>query len=365
MVVTITNLVIRVFTASLIGVYTFVELPLSFLVTYGVLKVTEKREESANKRPEDHERIPEEANISLTIENEKEQPSVDAEAIQPEPYESSKDEVSTGANGATEPAAERDIESQEVLQVAEDPERGSEEKRSSDAEETEQPEAAKENNRKEESFLLTAAVCSTWIPSVVGKQEQNIFLKAGIASLVTKTTFLVIAIGLSSYGYNLHPRPFLVWCLDESSPFIDTNSSVTYCDFNDQNSRWPSCIPDDSNYTHITDIADSLEKLEIAIANFEEKAQKVDKELFKNEIPSISRQKIRNLKREVDELLRRVGLKGLVQKVRICGPEESQIRKWMFVVLGALVVLAALATYHLHKITNYKVGIWFFSVFTA
>ena len=91
----------------------------------------------------------------------------------------------------------------------------------------------------------------------------------------------------------------------------------------------------------------------------------MDKELFKNEIPSISRQKIRNLKREVDELLRRVGLKGLVQKVRICGPEESQIRKWMFVVLGALVVLAALATYHLHKITNYKVGIWFFSVFTA
>ena len=348
LVVTITNLVFRVFTAGLIGVYTFVELFLSFLVTYGVLKVTEKCEESANKRPEDPERIPEETNTSLTIENEKEQPSEGGEAIQLEPCEPSKDEV----NGASQPTAERDVESQEGLQVAEDPERGSEEKGS---EETHKPEVAGENKKKEESFLITAAVCSTWIPSVVGKQEQKIFLKAGIASLVTKTTFLTIAIGLSSYGYNLYPRPSLVWCLDESSPLIETNSSVTYCDF-DQNSRWPDCTPDASNYTHITDFADSLEKLEMAIVNFDEEAQKVDKDLFQNEIPSIGRQKIQNLRREVDKFLRRVGLKGLVQKVRICGAEENQIRNWTFVVLVVLAVLAALATYHLHKITSYKVG---------
>ena len=94
--------------------------------------------------------------------NEKQQPSKEAEAIQLEPFESSKDEV----NGASQPTANR-----------------------------------------EESFLVTAAVCSTWIPSVVGRQEQKIFLKVGIASLVTKTTFLAIPIGLSSFGYNLHPRP--------------------------------------------------------------------------------------------------------------------------------------------------------------
>ena len=60
LVVTITNLVFRVFTASLIGVYTFVELFLSFLVTYGVLKVTETREEISNKRSEEQEGIPKE-----------------------------------------------------------------------------------------------------------------------------------------------------------------------------------------------------------------------------------------------------------------------------------------------------------------
>ena len=200
LVVTITNLVFRVFTASLIGVYTFVELFLSFLVTYGVLKVTETREESANKRQEDQEKIPEETNTSLTIENEKEQPLEDAEAIQLEPSESSKDGVNSGANSATQPTEDRDVESQEGLPVAEDPERGSEEKRSSDAEEGKEPEEGRGNKKKEESFLLTAAVCSTWIPSVVGKQEQKIFLMAGIASLVIKTTFLAIAICLSSYG---------------------------------------------------------------------------------------------------------------------------------------------------------------------
>ena len=135
LVVTITNLVFRVFTASLIGVYTFAELFLSFLVTYGVLKVTETREESANKRPEDQEKIPVETNTSLTIENEKEQPSEDAEAIQLEPSESSKDGANSGINDATQLTAEREVESQEGLQVAEDPENGNKEKKYSDAEE--------------------------------------------------------------------------------------------------------------------------------------------------------------------------------------------------------------------------------------
>ena len=123
LVVTITNLVFRVFTASLIEVYTFVEIFLSFLATYGLLKVTEKCEESANKRPDDQERIPDETNTSLTIENKKEQPLEDAEAIQLEPCESSKNGVKSNAS---QPIADRDVESQEGLQVAEDPERGSE-----------------------------------------------------------------------------------------------------------------------------------------------------------------------------------------------------------------------------------------------
>ena len=148
MVVTITNLVFRVFTASLIGFYTFVEIFLSFLATYGLLKVTEKCEESANKRPDNQERFPDETNISLTIENEMEQPSEDAVAIQLEPCETSKDGVNSDASGASQPTVDKEVESQEGLQVAEHPERGSEEKRSSDTEETQQLELGRENKKE-------------------------------------------------------------------------------------------------------------------------------------------------------------------------------------------------------------------------
>ena len=54
-------------------------------------------------------------------------------------------------------------------------------------------------------------------------------------------------------------------------------------------------------------------------------------------------------------LLRSVGLKGITQKVRICGPDEFQTRIWTFAILGILFALAALATYHLDKIASYKV----------
>ena len=42
--VTITNLVFRVFTATLIGIYTIVEVPLSFLVSFGILNLSVKNE---------------------------------------------------------------------------------------------------------------------------------------------------------------------------------------------------------------------------------------------------------------------------------------------------------------------------------
>ena len=65
----------------------------------------------------------------------------------------------------------------------------------------------------------------------------------------------------------------------------------------------------------------------------------------------------KGVKEDVTGLLRLVGLKGLVQKVRICdGTSENKIRLGIFVGLGLLIVLAALATYRLHRISDFKVG---------
>ena len=48
--------------------------------------------------------------------------------------------------------------------------------------------------------------------------------------------------------------------------------------------------------------------------------------------------------------------KKLVHKVRVCGENETTIRVVTLSSLVSLLVLAALATYQLHKITDYKVG---------
>ena len=44
-----------------------------------------------------------------------------------------------------------------------------------------------------------------------------------------------------------------------------------------------------------------------------------------------------------------------MQKVRICGENENLIRMWTLVILAVLIVAAALATVHLHRIADYKV----------
>ena len=341
LVLTVTNMVFRVFTACLIGIFTIGELFISFLVT---LKVLKRKSESARKKHEDENcnKKLEETKSSLTVENEEDPFLQDVEGIQMQTSKTSKNRVNFDADGDS--ASRRDIreaERQENPEAAKDLEKGSEEK--------------VRRERNEGYSLLQAAVCSIWIPCVVGDQEKRIFKTAGITSLVTKTTFLAIAIGLASYGLNLYHRPFLVWCLDESSPLINLNSSVTYCTFDDKNTRWPNCKPDTTNYKNLPDFEDTLEKLELAINNFEEQTKQIDKDLFQNEFPSYGVQKIQRLKKEVDMLLRSVGLKGITQKVRICGPNEFQKRIWTFAILGILFVLAALATYHLDKIASYKV----------
>ena len=174
----------RVFTATLIGIYTIVELPLSFLVSFGILNLAVKSEA---KNPEGLE----EKDIVFAM-SEKEK-LLDRKA-EDENSKNNLDEI------------EANLESLEK------------------GKDTKEPEAGK---RKKESFLWTASVCSTWIPAVVGDQKQKIFLKTGVTSIILKTMILITAILLSIFGYDLNPRPALIWCLDESSPLIDLNSNVT------------------------------------------------------------------------------------------------------------------------------------------
>ena len=301
--------------ATLLGIYTIVELPLSFLVSFGILTLSVKNEAKRSEGVDEKE----------TAENEE----LFDRKTEDENYKNNLDE--TGVN-------------LESLEKGKD---------------TKELDAGKE---KKESFLWTASVCSTWIPAVVGDWKQKVFLKTGVTSIVLKSMILITAIVLSIFGYNLNPRPNLIWCLEESSPLIDQNSNVTYCVFGNDNSSWTSCNPDASNYTGLPDLADSLEQLEGAMKRTKEQVTMVEQSNLPGKLPLLHEvsskelfQKVQSLKANINGLLRDVGLKGIVQKVRICGTNENQIRMWIFVVLGTLVLLATLATYRLHRISDYKV----------
>ena len=93
-----------------------------------------------------------------------------------------------------------------------------------------------------------------------------------------------------------------------------------------------------------------------------EKADKVKKSQIQEHLLLVDqvyglKSQIAHHKEAVSKTLRSVGLRGLVQKVRICDrSSENKIRLGIFVGLGLLIVLAALATYRLHRISDFKVG---------
>ena len=236
LVITLTDMVFLVYMAGLSGGYVFVAISVNFLTTYVVLSKTIKvpqKEDSGDKKAE----VPKEEIPRLAIENEKDAPSEDKEesesaAIEmsvlaagpskevesqeeeqldeaktedreeageaqiPPPKPTEKADMAAGTrkdaeerqteaktednDGAEMPPpplssempgvdTSKDIESQEKEQqtgaVLEKDEKSAKEK--------------KAEKGGEESFLFTASVCSTWIPSVVGDPEQRYFLKAG------------------------------------------------------------------------------------------------------------------------------------------------------------------------------------------
>ena len=171
--VTLADLVILVFLAGLTGKYVFVCILLGFLATYGVLLVKIKKKEKPAE--ECMEEVPMEEKSNFTIEDETESGNT-----KPDSPETSKGNNGQSGNEnerkrrVTEcqeekPLAGVEVENQEIFENKGKLKNKMEENGS----------AASAKMEEEESFRFTASVCSTWIPSVVGDQEENIFLKAG------------------------------------------------------------------------------------------------------------------------------------------------------------------------------------------
>ena len=198
-----------------------------------------------------------------------------------------------------------------------------------------------------------AALCSTWLPCVVGGHPE-IFLVSGVTSLASKVLLLALALTFAGTGLQpqVYERPFLLFCFGENSTHLK-EAGVTLC-------KW-------SNGTCIQsrDKRKKLEKHERweegfldALEELEQNWPKRDEPLLKK-VNDASRlfSQIKGLKGEVKDELESSVLGKVQQKIRICEDMETENRFRIYVLSSLLVVvtLAALATYRLYRIADYQV----------
>ena len=177
----------------------------------------------------------------------------------------------------------------------------------------------------------------------------------GVVSLVTKSVFLAVAIILAHFGIHKE-RPFLLHCVEENSTLLDTmDNKTTLC------TNLTSCFlerkfsdPSKSNLTGLSVALDHLEFTNSSLMQLENEVSLTNSALKKIELMREKVQEVQLLADEVKEEM--LNPKGLLQKIRVCGENETTIRVVTLSSLVSLLVLAALATYQLHKITDYKVG---------
>ena len=175
-------------------------------------------------------------------------------------------------------------------------------------------------------------------------------------SLVTKSVFLAVAIILAHFGIHKE-RPFLLHCVEENSTLLDTmmDNKTTLC------TNLTNCFfsefsePSKSNLTDLSVALDHLELANSSLMHLENEAILTNRALKKIELMREMVQEVQLLADEVKEEI--INPKGLLQKVRVCGENETTIRVVTLSSLVSLLVLAALATYQLHKITDYKVSL--------
>ena len=169
----------------------------------------------------------------------------------------------------------------------------------------------------------------------------------GVVSLATKSFFLVVVVILATFGIH-KDRPFLLHCIDGNSTLLKTMENVDVC------TSLTSCFskPAKGNFT---DLSGVLRLLEEADHKLEEEAKKTS--LVKEKV-DLMREKVKEAQEEVKkELGPNQNHERLSQKIRICGQQETTIRVVTLSSIISLLILAALATYQLHKITDYKVSL--------
>ena len=214
-----------------------------------------------------------------------------------------------------------------------------------------------EEEEEEEFFLFTAALCSVWVPCVVGDRTRKIFLVSGLTSLVSSVLLLALAVGLALSGFqeHVHKRPFLLFCLEKNSPLL-SESDVSSCMFSESN-----CISNEN--FHEERSWDAVTKLYSEVQNYQKAIYEIDSLSTTNKRWAIFRNKMYNassylaeVKEELDKYITSTGPQQVQQKVRVCEESEDVFRVCLLSGLLGVIALAAYSIFMLHKISDYEVG---------
>jgi len=220
-------------------------------------------------------------------------------------------------------------------------------------EQSEKSEEGSEENTPEEtpeSFHAIAALSATWLPCVVGEQEQKLFLVSGVTSLLFKVLLLLLAVTLAGSGLQPHiyERPFLLFCFDQHSPVLN-KTGITPCKYSEDQCRPPT------NLTNKARIFKALSAVEMAVLQYKRILTDInDDNLEKLNVASDFLSHVITSKAEIHEALESAGIWKMQQRIRICEENETPFRLCLLAGLLVVILLASYATYRLHRIADYQ-----------
>ena len=113
-------------------------------------------------------------------------------------------------------------------------------------------------NVEKNSTVLKASLYSLWLPSIIGEHPKT-FIISAITTLVTKLLMLIVSVLYSLSGVQLfiHPRPFLLYCVNEWDQADVGN--LTLCSFSGNNPNYTSCFNSTENITQKLRVCDGNE----------------------------------------------------------------------------------------------------------
>ena len=213
--------------------------------------------------------------------------------------------------------------------------------------------------KENKSFIALAALSSLWLPSVVGRHSQRIFLVSSIASLASKVLLLGVAVTLADSGLQgyVHERPFLLFCFPENSPVLN-QTGVRPCKYSEDTCFSVRNVTQESRIAvALSVVKEAVSEYEHILNDIEDDSQKAElKDFVKAElqISTAYLAHIRGSKAAIDETLQSAGVGKVQQKIRICEENETPFRLWVLAGLLVVLALAAYATYRLHRIADYQ-----------